>query len=640
VSTSIRPGDVLAGRYRLEDLLDESRGARFWRAHDRVLARHVAVHVISADDDRAPGLLAAARSSATVPDRRFLRVLDADERGGLCFVVNEWGSGTSLDIVLCGETSLDPRHAAWITAEVAAAIAAAHELGVSHGRLVPENVLLDHNGAVRVIGLAVDAALHGLPPGRREADVIDLAGLLYAGLTDRWAGLSRSVVTPAPVEGGRVLRARKVRAGIPRSLDTLCVAVLDPSAVGSHARAAYDLSSARGIADYLRAFAGDPAGLAAQVTPPGGPGTGDTWVTREPESDDWRADPPPPPAPGQDGDDPGEDTADHGPATALTPVAELPTEAGMPIFDEDDDEVHWFAARSHKPAPPPPFEQPVERPLFAPEPPPGVPARTPRPGMPATIPAVWDDQGTGSSGSGSRAPGLSSTGSSGGTGSQEYWPWRFPHTGTGPMVAMDEGDGMPGRRWLRLAMIIAAATVLLLAIVVIATLGRDDSANDPAPSSPGTGNGTAAAGAPLTGLVATDFDPQGDPPEENPELAPAAVDGNPGTAWQTMTYQEDLGPGGLKTGVGLTVDLGSETDLSSAEVTFAGSPTTASVYLTDDLPRRLSGLTPAATDTVDERMDIAFEAETTGRYLTVWLTSLPPGDGGFRGGIAEVVVRG
>jgi hypothetical protein len=78
VSHATRPGDVLADRYRLVDLLSESGAGRFWRAHDKVLERHVALHVIGADDERADGLLEAARRSATVLDQRILRVLDAD----------------------------------------------------------------------------------------------------------------------------------------------------------------------------------------------------------------------------------------------------------------------------------------------------------------------------------------------------------------------------------------------------------------------------------------------------------------------------------------------------------------------------------------------------------------------------------
>ena len=38
---SMQAGDVLAGRYRLDDLLAESGAGRFWRAHDLVLHRPV-----------------------------------------------------------------------------------------------------------------------------------------------------------------------------------------------------------------------------------------------------------------------------------------------------------------------------------------------------------------------------------------------------------------------------------------------------------------------------------------------------------------------------------------------------------------------------------------------------------------------
>ena len=120
MATSTRPGDVLAGRYRLIDLLTESGGGRFWRAHDNVLERFVALHVIPEDDPRAPLLLAAARESATVLDSRILRVLDAELRDGWCFVVKEWGTGTSLDslvppggplvLIAAGRRVCAPRH--------------------------------------------------------------------------------------------------------------------------------------------------------------------------------------------------------------------------------------------------------------------------------------------------------------------------------------------------------------------------------------------------------------------------------------------------------------------------------------------------------------------------------------------------
>src|SRR6188472_4394341 len=162
---SMQAGDVLAGRYRFDDLLAESGAGRFWRAHDLVLHRPVAVHILAADDDRAQPLLEAARRTGPVIDRRLLRVLDAEAAEGRCFVVNEWGQGDSLDILLTREGPLAPRRAAWLVAEVADSLVEAHDAGLAHGCLTPEHVL--------IIGFGAEPALRGLPAGRVNVDEID-----------------------------------------------------------------------------------------------------------------------------------------------------------------------------------------------------------------------------------------------------------------------------------------------------------------------------------------------------------------------------------------------------------------------------------------------------------------------------------
>ncbi|MFN8196573.1 MAG: hypothetical protein U0R80_20070 [Nocardioidaceae bacterium] len=651
--TSIRPGDLLADRYRLDDLLSESRGARFWHAFDQVLARPVAVHVIDATDDRAPGLLEAARRSVRVMDRRFLRVLDADQLDDLCYVVNEWGQGRSLDIQLAGNGPLEPQQAAWLVAETASALAAAHDSEVTHGRLVPENVLVDHRGAVRVIGLAVDAALHGLPPATPSADVTDLAGCLYAALTGTWAGGSGSAVPEAHREAGNVLRPRRVRGGIPRPLDELCAEILCGPASGAHARAAYDLGTARGVADYLRAYVGSGADLSdltatMPIRPPGGPlaplvppplPASPAVVQPVPLAD------PNDPADIAELADPTGATAPQDPPEVETvvlteasvgdastapdlepvPLHEQPTQAGMPVF-EDSGDVGWVPMRTVPPTPPPTLDEPSPKPLFAPDPPPGTPARRPRPGSSA------------STGSFATNPG---------TGSGEYWPWDTTgpgaSTGSGALV-LDEDEEeppMPGRRSLRLAIGLGVLAVALLVAMVVTNLlsGRTPLSLPTEPRDPSGSASTADAGRPVTGLTSDDLDPQATPPEENPAEAPRAVDGDPATAWRTSTYKQNLGPGGLKTGVGLVIDLGETRTLRSIEVTFVGTPTGVSVFATDEAPTDVDGLTALATEAAGERLVVTPESETSARFVTIWLTSLPAVPGGFRGEVAEVVVR-
>ncbi len=616
---SIRPGDVLADRYLLVDLLSESGSGRFWRAHDRTLDRHVSVHVLAADDERAEGLMAAARRSAALHDRRILRVLDVNQTDEVCYVVNEWGSGRSIDVLVAHEGAVGGRRAAWIVSEVAESIAAAHDAGVVHGRLVPENVMIDQTGSVRIIGLAVEAALLGLPTGRMSTDVTDLAGLLYYLLTAKWPGVSRSGVAAAPLENGRVLRPRQVKAGVQRPLDSLCDQVLNaPGTAGDAHRPG--LRSAHGIREALRDFVGDVAAMAeaeasAGLHPgaplPGRPVPPAGATTRFPAAGTNNPTPAPGPTATPSQAQPPVESPGP-PREAPAESSDLPTQAGVPIFDDEKDEVSWLAARAEKPPPPPPFEEPPERPLFAPEPPAGRPARTPRPGGAAPI-------------------------------SQEFWPWEAG-TGSGviPAAEDEEEDDVPGRSWMRLAAAVAASCLLLIAIVFAFNLGRGRSplGADPDPSPDSSGTTAPSTATPITDITATDLDPQGDPPEENRELAPLAVDGDPATAWRTMTYTQDLGPGGLKTGVGLQLDLGSSQQVTDVDLTLVGAPSDLSLYLSEETPRGVAQLTPVASVTADEQQRVTLDVPGTGRYLVLWFTSFPEAEGGYRGEVAEVVVRG
>jgi hypothetical protein len=606
VPHATRAGDVLADRYRLVDLLSESGGGRFWRAHDRILERHVALHVIAADDPRAELLLDAARRSATVLDPRILRVLDAERTGECCFVVNEWGSGTSLDIMLASNGPLSPRRGAWMVSEVADSIAAAHAHGVAHGLLSPENVLLDNAGSVRIIGFCVDAALHGLPPGDPQHDVVDLAGLLHATLTGRWAGVSPSDVPRAPEKHGRVLRPRQVRAGVPSGLDDLCDELLNPR--GQRVRDVRDLASARGIQSFLADFVGDPTGLGPAIAA-GNPEKNDTVVLpavpeilARPHPDDWV----PPPEPEE-------------PEPEPDPLVEVPTQAGLPIFDDENDDVSWLRARDDPAPPPPPFEEPPERPLFAEE------ARKPRYARPDAGPVVARGD--------------------------EYWP--FDHvrpTGSGVPVLdelTDTREQVPGRNWLRLAMLVAVVLVLLVAVAIAVNLGRgktplgaepDD--DGPSTSSSPTVTTPEPSPTPLTDLQAADLDPQGDGEENSGETA-GAVDGDQTTSWTTLTYKQQLGPDGLKRGVGLVVDLGQSNAVRRVDLTLVGQPTALSLYLSDDVPANPEQLTPVAEVQANAAAaSVDLDDAPTGRYLTIWFTSLPAVAGGYKGGIVDLVVAG
>ena len=631
MATSTRSGDVLAGRYQLIDLLSESGGGRFWRAHDRILERFVALHVIAQDDPRAHELVEAARTSARVLDPRILRVLDAEEEDGRCFVVNEWGTGISLDILVTHDGPLTPRNAAWLVADVADALARAHAAGVTHGRLNPENVLIDRYGAVRIIGMCVDAALHGLSPGDVQGDLEDLGGLLHCALTGTWPGPSGSIVPAAPRENDTTLSPRQVVAGVPQPLDVLWRELDQRGAQPRWRRRSAehpDVSSAAGIAAELLAFVGDPAGAPARLAraippinelrPVWMPALADP-LPHDASRDDIPVVPPAPEPRDEPDDEPDDEPGDEPPIPLVT---ELPTEAGMPVFGDDED-VTWLRTRSTPPPPPPPFEDLPERPLFAPDPPGGVRRRLP------PVPSEPEP--------GAPPPGVTPTG---------FWPWDTD-TGHDDHDSTDSLDTVPGRSWLRLAMAVALAVLLLVAVAIAFNLGRGRTVlgGEPkqAPTTAGTTSGQAAV---IGGVKAGAFDPLGTDGDENGALSGDVVDGDPGTSWRTDTYFDQLGPTGLKTGVGLVLDVGRTRSVSSVDVRMVDegvmTPDKVGLYAVDGTtaPAEAPTGTPVATADGGGRLTLAPAAPVRARYLVLWWTALPEVSGGFRAEVSEVVVRG
>src|SRR5687767_13084191 len=184
------------------------------------------------------------------------------------------------------------------------------------------------------------------------------------------------------------------------------------------------------------------------------------------------------------------------------------------------------------------------------------------------------------------------------------------------------------------------AVVLLLASVLGYLVNRTTGG--------GEDNGTDAptsAVQPLTIAAVNDLDPQGDDTAENPGLVGRVIDGNVRTGWRTTTYfgQPDLG--GLKTGVGVVLDLGGPRELSSVRVRLAGGPTDVAVYASSpgaSEPRSLKGLRRIAQ--LDAAGPDAFVSVPSGfltRYVVVWLTELPEVEpDSFRGEIREITVEG
>jgi hypothetical protein len=214
--------------------------------------------------------------------------------------------------------------------------------------------------------------------------------------------------------------------------------------------------------------------------------------------------------------------------------------------------------------------------------------------------------------------------------------------------------GPSGERSPAAMTIVSAVIVLVLAAVGVAgwsishrghhTGSPQATGRPPTSSAP-----SAAASVVLKPVSANSFDVYGDNGgNEDGSQAHYAIDDNPGTFWHTSYYLNYPALGNLKKGTGLILDMGERVRLSQVVVQF-GASCCAHVQIeigndNDPVPSALSTFTPVqASDTAVGSTIFNVTNATTGRYVLIWITYLPPLAGTvnqYEAQIYNVVVHG
>ena len=163
-------------RYRVEALLGAGGMGRVYRAYDRELDRTVALKVIqpslAADEEMMRRFKQELLLASRISQKNVLRIHDLGEAGGVKFISMAYIEGEDLQRRLRREGRLPPHEAARLTRQILEALAAAHEQGVVHRDLKPQNLLLDKAGNVFVTDFGLAKSLQETQAGMTQAGAL------------------------------------------------------------------------------------------------------------------------------------------------------------------------------------------------------------------------------------------------------------------------------------------------------------------------------------------------------------------------------------------------------------------------------------------------------------------------------------
>ncbi len=156
-------GELIADRYELQELVGTGGMSSVYRAHDRLLERDVALKVLhsqfTADTDYVERFRREARSVAQLSHPNIVTVIDRGEQEERQYIVFEYVHGENLKSLVEREGPLPEQDAVRLTLQIARALGFAHEHGLVHRDVKPQNVLLNGDGEAKVTDFGIARSL-------------------------------------------------------------------------------------------------------------------------------------------------------------------------------------------------------------------------------------------------------------------------------------------------------------------------------------------------------------------------------------------------------------------------------------------------------------------------------------------------
>jgi eukaryotic-like serine/threonine-protein kinase len=270
--------NTVDGRYVLAESLGSGGMAEVYLAHDEVLDRDVALKVLRSqyvrDEEFAERFRREARSAASLSHPNIVQVYDRGEtEDGTCYIAMEYVSGGTLKKRI-EKGPLEPRKAAAVAAQIADALGEAHEHGVIHRDIKPQNVLVTSSGDLKVtdfgiaraasaVTISVTNAVFGTAgyispeqalgePVSPASDLYSLGVILYEMLTGELPYKADNPMAVCMKHVTEPLRPpRKLNPAIPEEMNSLVVKLLAKDSADRYGSAAELLADLERVRDGL-----------------------------------------------------------------------------------------------------------------------------------------------------------------------------------------------------------------------------------------------------------------------------------------------------------------------------------------------------------------------------------------------------
>jgi eukaryotic-like serine/threonine-protein kinase len=161
-------GTVIGDRYEILQLLGQGGMGAVYKVRDKELDRIVALKLIRPEFAKNAEILRRFKQelilARQVTHRNVIRIFDLGQADGVKFITMDFVEGQDLRHLLLEKGKFPPDQAARIMLQICRALEAAHNEGVIHRDLKPQNIMLDANDRVHVMdfGIARSAYLPGM----------------------------------------------------------------------------------------------------------------------------------------------------------------------------------------------------------------------------------------------------------------------------------------------------------------------------------------------------------------------------------------------------------------------------------------------------------------------------------------------